>query len=722
MAEEAEIERMVVRMIGDASSYARMLNEVSTKMNELEKNVKESNTKIEEDTKQSTERSAASYGNMTSVIVNGIKTLGLMKIGKEAVKGFAEEEEATFKLSAALEANGMDAKRLTKEYTDFAGELQKVSVKADDATIKTLQLATSMGLTEDSSKRAAKNAIALSAAFNVPAQAADRLAIGLEQGRIGMLARYIPALRQIKDPAQQVAKAQEILGKSFSVAQAETQTFNGTIKQLKNAVGDSFEAIGAIVVKGLKPIIKIIQSANEWFQSLSDNTKEALVIIGASLVAIGPAIAILGKLGGILKVFTGIPMVLSAIGGGLAFLISPLGIITALVTTFAVTAYKAFGGDLGEAFESAKAGVMSFVETAKGFLHNFRENMTILWNWIAERAQAVWAGVLRIAEAIFPGITDGWNNVAKGFVDNLGEMWTATKSFGSKFIGFFINLGDNLRTFWNWMKNNWQDVLRDVLDIVGLVLTKGVPNVIGVAFNILTRSLMALSGWIVGRFKSLFSFEVLDAILTGLIIIGEKIREWAAAAWETIKNIFSKKPPGDALEQFVEATKSDFKKGEEDLNIFGTIAGIAKDELKGLQNPLKDFKSNVKDSLNFKTDWSMGDLGLPNFNTTLPKEAEDAGKKAGTAFGNNFNKASKAKTSKAGKDAFDAVEFNSAEASRRIASYTASLMMPKGSEGTNAERDTSNLDSIAGGVGELVAINRQQLNKPPVELQETEIA
>lgn len=223
-------------------------------------------------------------------------TAPLTALGAVAVRAFGIQEKAEFKLRAALQANGREVDKLFGRYTEFASEMQRLTIVGDETTLSMLQQAESIGLTGDAAERAVKNAISLAASSTMNAESALRYTAALEEGNATMLTRYIPALRDIKDESEKVAFAQDNLAKRFDVARAEALTTTGQINQMKNAVGDLMESFGEIISKAIMPMVNRIKELAERFQGLDSVTKEQIVVFGGLAAAAGPVLLGLGKI------------------------------------------------------------------------------------------------------------------------------------------------------------------------------------------------------------------------------------------------------------------------------------------------------------------------------------------------------------------------------------------------------------------------------------------
>ena len=259
-------------------------------------------------------------------------TAPLTALAAVSVRAFGEQEKAELRLRAALQANGRQVDQLFQKYNQFAQQMQAITVIGDETTLAMLAQAESLGLTGDAAERAVRNSIAMQSAFGVNAESALRYTAALEQGNATMLTRYIPTLRDIEDESERAAKAQEVLGRAFSAAEAEGQSVAGMFVRLKNAVGDALEDVGEAVSEAFnfqEVIPRAIARVNELrdtFQRLSSETRRRIILITAAIAGIGPALVAVGvtvtALGAVIGALTSpVAVVIGAIGAmGAAFI------------------------------------------------------------------------------------------------------------------------------------------------------------------------------------------------------------------------------------------------------------------------------------------------------------------------------------------------------------------------------------------------------------------
>ena len=261
------------KLKGDVSDLEQKMASVSAKMQDMGKRMQD-------------------IGKSMSMYV----TAPIVAMGTASVMAFGKQEAAERKLRAALQANGRQVQQTFQRYNEFASEMQRLTTVGDETVLMMLQTAESMDLTGDAAERAVQNSIALEAAFGVNAESAMRMTAALEQGDATMLRRYIPALRDVEDNAKAVAMAQDILSRSFDVAKEDALSFTGSLKQMKNALGDAMEDVGGIIAEALQPLVAWLKQAAEAFQSLDDRTKKIIVVIAGLAAAIGPLLIVLGTI------------------------------------------------------------------------------------------------------------------------------------------------------------------------------------------------------------------------------------------------------------------------------------------------------------------------------------------------------------------------------------------------------------------------------------------
>lgn len=282
-----ETGRLIFRLMGFHDDYIDVLMEAEEKTEETVNNIKSSLDDL-----TSLGGKMAKLGAQASLAF----TVPIKAAEATALALWSTQERSELVLEGVINANERGNAALLDQYKEFASGLQEITTVGDESTLSLLGVAESLGVTGKDAERAAKQAIAMSSALGIGEQAAIRYTTALAHGRVGMLQRYIPGLREMETEAEKVAAAHEYLDKMFVVATESAQTFGGQLAQLRNDVGDLFEMFGKILSDAIKPFISYLRDLVKWFQDLPESTKAVIIVFAELLAAIGPLVGTFGTL------------------------------------------------------------------------------------------------------------------------------------------------------------------------------------------------------------------------------------------------------------------------------------------------------------------------------------------------------------------------------------------------------------------------------------------
>lgn len=321
--QELEIERLLVRLVGDASSYLKMLQDARKATKDVEDDLGKAS-----DAAKSFGDSIKSFGE---ALTAGLASYGATRFLHEIFEEFARGEDVALKLTATMEANGREVDKLTERYENFAHVMQDLSTLGDTEVKSMLQQAEALGLTGASAMRAVKNVVAARSAgihgFGL------RQAAGLEHGQVGHRVARALGIDTSASEEEQAIAAQEKLAGAFKATQAEASTTTGQIKQFHNVLGNIYEDLGKTVDSVVKPFVKGIKDLATWFRDLSGPMKNVIkntVLISAALVSLTAGIVAAGIafntfFGGIGLIAAGVVAGIVAISFVLANVIEDLG-------------------------------------------------------------------------------------------------------------------------------------------------------------------------------------------------------------------------------------------------------------------------------------------------------------------------------------------------------------------------------------------------------------
>jgi hypothetical protein len=226
MAAETEIERLIVRLVGDGSTFQQM-------MKDAEESSKRTAEAVEHNTKE-VEKFGEGLKKVGENVVQTLEALGVEKYFEGAFEKAKELELNQIRLRAAIEGTGQSVAQIEPLYVKFASTMSHNSLASKGEVLQLLKMATAHGLNADAAQRATQNAMALAAATGSSAEHMIHATIGLEEGHTQLL-RMIPGMRRIKDETELLAKAQRLITVGTKTMAAEVESAAGLIVHQEHA-------------------------------------------------------------------------------------------------------------------------------------------------------------------------------------------------------------------------------------------------------------------------------------------------------------------------------------------------------------------------------------------------------------------------------------------------------------------------------------------------------
>lgn len=294
---------------------------------------------------------------MTSVgkTLSKTLTLPLVALGTASVMAADTQVQAETRLLTALKGREDIQRRLMAQ----AAELQSRSTFGDEEVIAQQAYLASLGMTERQINDVIEASAQLSVATGMTLESAVKNLAKTYGGLTGKLGESIPALKNLTTEQLKSGEAVKyILSNYKGYAEAAAQSGAGSMRQLKNQLGDLAEQLGMILMPALQKIVGWISNMVTWFQNLSPTTQKVIVVIASLAAAIGPVLTVGGKLLAML------PLIKAAFTA----MTGPIGlVISALVA-------------LGAAFVSARQQQAEFQ----------RQQYAQQREWVDERKQEVY--------------------------------------------------------------------------------------------------------------------------------------------------------------------------------------------------------------------------------------------------------------------------------------------------------------------------------------------
>ena len=243
------------------------------------------------------------------------KSLGaLTGFMRDSIAAAATQELAEKNLADAFAITGRNVDDLMPKFRDFANAIQDETTYTDDAVLSASALIAQLSdLDEKGLQAATKSAIGMATVFKVDLQSAATNVAKAMAGNYDMMGRYLPALKDLKTEEEKHAYVVEEMGKWYQRATGETDTFSGSLTQLKNMWDEVKEAVGKAVTENeairelidkLKTgVVEFLKSAKfkEWVDTLGESITIAIKIFEGLYTAIKAVIDLADSLPSIAK-------------------------------------------------------------------------------------------------------------------------------------------------------------------------------------------------------------------------------------------------------------------------------------------------------------------------------------------------------------------------------------------------------------------------------------
>lgn len=419
---ETELEKLVVRLVGDGSSYQTMLKDAAANSEKAAAQVEAAGKRIEG-------------------ITNSIKGFGAAAVatfaayaGYSALKGmfesFSEREKGMIVFSSILKAQGRDVDSTLASYKEFAKGVAGVTTASAGSVMQLLKVAETMNLTGDAAKRAAENAMSLATAGEVDAETAIRITAALEQGdikRAMMFSRQIRALRGIRDETEFVTRAQNLMNAGFEAERIYAGTAAGKIEQMGHIISSLKKDIGGVVAEAILPFVK-------WMREIVDSFKTPTSSIRVFWDSIK----------------TGVTEAFSAAKAVVMAFWDVVKVVFNAVSDFVGTAWRGISGGAGIAWHE----VIDFVKLAADFIAFSARNADVLWNhtWTGIKLSCMIAidfmkdafiGLVAVATASAKAIGAGFEAAFAGDIEGIGGAMSSAYSRAFDEVAHAMGAGES---------------------------------------------------------------------------------------------------------------------------------------------------------------------------------------------------------------------------------------------------------------------------------------
>ena len=219
----------------------------------------------------------ATLGAVVKVVKKVAQSIG------ECTEAFRTQTKVETALTVSVQNNPLVDGTASIRLKNFASEMQKVSDIGDEQLLPMMSDLIAKGRTETETMQIIKVATDMASTGTISFENAVSQLNATLNGNIGRLGQQNAELKTLTEEELKSGKAVEILGQKYNGLAQATADSN---KQLKNAIGDLKENLGAVFEKGLDPMRKYfaevigninqaISSSREFKQAMKDVFEES---------------------------------------------------------------------------------------------------------------------------------------------------------------------------------------------------------------------------------------------------------------------------------------------------------------------------------------------------------------------------------------------------------------------------------------------------------------
>lgn len=285
---ETELERLVVRLLGDATSYMDMMSKARLEADKTAAHVVASGRKIEQFGK-TMEGFAATTGRTFALLGVGAGVHQLLEMWNEV-------EDSQIRMEAVLQAHGREVEVMVARYERYADILSETTRLSRDKARELLTLAESFGMTGDQAERAARSANALGKYTRRGPESMMGIVSAFEEGdtkKAMAFARQVKELRGVKDEAELVAKYEMLLAAGTQMVAKEMDQADTKIDKAKQQMQQLGIQTGKLLEEAIGPLAEAALKGAKAIQEMDPATKAAVVqVIALTTGVIGLSVAV----------------------------------------------------------------------------------------------------------------------------------------------------------------------------------------------------------------------------------------------------------------------------------------------------------------------------------------------------------------------------------------------------------------------------------------------
>jgi len=297
------------------------------------------------------------------------------------------------------------------------------------------------------------------------------------------------------------------------------ETFASQVSQLKEAFKAVAVDIGNILIPILKNLMGVLRNVLDWWNGLSDGTKNFIVQLGSFIAILSPVLIIGGK-------------IISGIGTVMTILPKLAGIINTVKTAFGALNAVLAANPIILIIAAIAALVAAFIYLWNN-CEEFRQFWIDLWEDIKAIVAAVGQWLAEAWQAMGEAITTAWNAICDFFV----SLWESVKNV---FTTVVTAISTFLTTAWDTIKTATETVWNAIstfFTTIWTAISNTVTTVINAISSFITNAWNTIQTvtQTVWNAISTFFTTIWTAISTTVTTVMNTISTFISTAWNNIK-------------------------------------------------------------------------------------------------------------------------------------------------------------------------------------------
>ena len=316
----------------------------------------------------------------------------------------------------------------------------------------------------------------------------------------------------------------------FDATTTPMQEMESNTRKLQQALVPLGEKLAELANAILPPLVAVIQTIGNWFNSLPEPVQNFVIILGALLAAftaLTPVIAAVAVSVGALNIsLLPIIAIIAAVAAAIA------GIIAIIQNWGAITEW------FGNLWNTICTGIGSMVETLKGWFQGLWTHLQTVWDGICTVVQTAVMLLGSIIQGAVDLITLPFRFIWENCKEIVTSVWNAIKSKVSSALSAVSNVISSIMnviktvisTIWTAIRTK----ISSVLNAIKSAVTSGFNAIKSVASSV-WNGIKSVISTVVEGIKSKVS-SVFNSVKSTVTSVFNGIKSTATSVWNGIKN------------------------------------------------------------------------------------------------------------------------------------------------------------------------------------------